>query len=34
MIKFVLARLQQLRKRAALTPEQAEHLAHVKFPCC
>ncbi len=22
------------RKKAALTPEQADHLASIKFPCC
>jgi hypothetical protein len=24
----------RLRRRYALTPEQAERLAHIKFPCC
>lgn len=24
----------RLRRRVALTPEQAEHLATIKFPCC
>lgn len=23
-----------LRRKWALTPEQAEHLAAIKFPCC
>lgn len=24
----------RLRKSCTLTPEQADHLAHIKFPCC
>ncbi len=24
----------RLRRKAALTPEQAEQLASIKFPCC
>lgn len=24
----------RLRRKLALTPEQADHLATVKFPCC
>ncbi len=23
-----------LRRKSALTPEQADHLATIKFPCC
>lgn len=33
-MKRLWAALNTLRKKAALTPEQAEQLAHIKFPCC
>lgn len=33
-MKRLLERLAQIRKRWALTPEQAETLAKIKKPCC
>ncbi len=33
-MKKLMSTLQKLRRKAALTPEQAEQLAHIKFPCC
>lgn len=33
-MKFLLGTLMKLRAKFALTPEQAEELARIKFPCC
>lgn len=30
----VLRPIARLRRRLALSPEQAEQLARIKFPCC
>ncbi len=33
-MSWIVTRWTRLRKRFALTPEQAEQLANIKFPCC
>lgn len=33
-MKILQRLVARLRQRLALTPEQAEHLATIKFPCC
>lgn len=33
-MKMLQRLVTRLRRRLALTPEQAEHLATIKFPCC
>ncbi len=33
-MRKLFSRLIGLRKRASLTPEQAEVLSRLKFPCC
>lgn len=31
---WLVSKWTRLRKKCALTPEQAEQLATIKFPCC
>jgi len=33
-MRLLRDRFARLRRKLALTPEQAEALAHIKFPCC
>lgn len=33
-MKKLLRAFANLRRKATLTPEQAEQLAQIKFPCC
>jgi hypothetical protein len=33
-MKQLWKKLTLLRRKAALTPEQADQLAQIKFPCC
>lgn len=33
-MRRLLQALTELRRKAALTPEQADQLAQIKFPCC
>ena len=33
-MKILKRMLHGLRRKLAVTPEQAEHLATIKFPCC
>lgn len=33
-MKTIRTWISNLRRKAALTPEQADQLASIKFPCC
>jgi len=33
-MNWLVVKWKRLRKKCALTPEQAEQLAKIKFPCC